>query len=644
MIENLQEKRLGFIGVIIIAIFLTLTARLWYLQIATGEELAAVAAQNRVRVIQEQAPRGRILDINGNVIVDNRIARSIVVDRQQLIDEDDRKEVVDLLSETLEIDKDQIEKRLADQRISPYKPVPVAIDVDLEKIQYIKERQDEFKGVDAVSLPVRRYPHGTTAAHILGYVGEINDSELEKKKKDGYQLGESIGKTGIEFQFEEYLRGTPSISTVEIDVKGRVLREIDYQEAVPGHDIVLAIDLDLQKATEKALAEQIEITRNQKDLQNPDLFDFYKAPGGSVVIVDPQDGFVKAMASFPTYDPAEFVQGISTPMWEELNDPENYYPLNNRSVQGLYAPASTFKLITALAGVESGVVTPYSTFNDTGALQVADREFRNAGRKANGVISLSQAMTVSSDTYFYNIASKLWSMQRRGDEKGNAIQDTAREFGFAEKSGIQLGIEATGRIPDQEWKEKVNKENPEAFPYALWLPGDNVNSSIGQGDILVTPLQMAMAYGTFMNGGRLQQPQLVAEIRPAGSNKPIKVFKENVRREIDMDPVAASVIKQGLVNVIAAEGGTGRGAFANFPADISVGGKTGTAEVNNKQDTSWFVGFTPTDGTRFVAVAVVEEAGWGAGTAAPIVRRSFEAAYGIDSGTINFNIPPGGAD
>jgi penicillin-binding protein 2 len=642
--DQLREKRIGIVGVIILAIFLTLISRLWYLQVANGEEFAAAATQSRIRVIQEQAPRGRILDINGDVIVDNRIARSIVVDRQQLKDEDRKKEVVAKLAETLDIDEESIEKRIADQRIAPYKPVPVAIDVPLEKIQYIKEHQDEFDGVNAVPLPVRRYPNGSVAAHIVGYVGEINDKELEDKKDEGYQLGETIGKSGIEFQYEDYLRGKPSVSRVEIDVKGNVLREVSAEPAVPGNDIVLSIDLKLQKVAETALAEQIAITQERQDTTDKTKFATYKAPAGSVVVVDPQNGFVRAMASYPTYDPTQFVEGISTPLWKELNDPENAYPLNNRAIQGLYAPASTFKLITSIAGVRSGIISPNSTFNDTGSLQVSDRVFNNAGKKANGIISLSRALSVSSDTFYYNIGSKLWSMQRKGDEKGNAIQDTAREFGFAERTGIPLGNEAKGRIPDQEWKKQIHEEYPEAFPYAEWLPGDNVNTSIGQGDTLVTPIQMAMAYGAFANEGTLYAPQLVSEIRPAGSKKAEKTFEKEVKRTIEMSPALMSVMKQGFRGAVADEDGTANGAFGGFPSDISVAGKTGTAQVNGKQDTSWFVGYTPSDNPNYVAVAVVEEAGWGAGTAAPIVRRTFAGAYGLDLANVTFTPATGVSD
>jgi len=643
MTDQLREKRIGIVGVVIIAIFLTLISRLWYLQVATGDQLAAEATSNRVRVIQEEAPRGRILDVNGKVIVDNRITRSIVVDRVQLADEKKKSQVIDKLSKILEIDKKIIKSRIADQRISPYKPVPIAIDVPFDRIQYIKERQDEFTGVDAVPLPVRRYPNGSLAAHLVGYVGEINDEELKDKKGD-YQLGESTGKSGVELAYETYLRGKPSTKKVEIDVNGTVLRQISYDEPVPGNDVVLSVDIDLQRVAEESLAKQIEITRSVRDLNDKEKFSTFKAPGGSVVVVDPNNGFVRVLASFPTFDPSTFVDGIPTPIWNELNDPKNAFPLSNRAVQGLYAPASTFKMITAIAGVKSNIVTPNSSFDDTGSLKVSDRFFNNAGKKANGTINLSSALTVSSDTYFYNIGSKLWSLQYRNNAGGDAIQDTAREFGFGSVTGIPIGNESKGRIPDEEWKKKVHDENPQAFPYAQWLPGDNVNTSVGQGDTLVTPIQLSMAYSAFANGGSLYQPQLVSEIRESGSTKVIKKIKPKLRTSISISPELLASMKEGFTGVVIGEKGTAATAFSSFPSTIPVAGKTGTAEVNGKQDTSLFVGFTPVKKPNFVAVAIIEEAGWGSGTAAPIVKRTFEGAYGLPITDVIFAPPPGGAD
>lgn len=630
MTDQIRDKRIGIVGVVIIAIFLTLVSRLWYLQIANGDEYKQVASKNQYRTVQSEAPRGRILDVNGVVLVDNRISRSIVVERLELKDKKTRAKVIEKLSIVLNVDRKDIEKRIADQRISQYKPVPVAYDVDIDKIQYIKEHQEEFTGVDAVPLPIRRYPQGNVAPHVIGYVGEINDVELGKRK-NGYQLGEIIGKSGIELAYEKELRGTPAKSKVQVDKNGSVLKTVSYTPPIPGDDIILSLDVDIQKNAEQSLSDQIDLTRKVQDKNTKDKFETFKAPSGSVTLIDPNTGKVKAMASYPTYDPSAFVGGISTQAYQELTAPDSGLPLNNWATQGQYAPGSTFKLISALAGLKSGIITPTSSFDDTGSLKVSDVTFYNAGKESNGTINLPTAITVSSDTYFYNIGSKLWSMQYKKDPKGDAIQDTAREFGFGKKTGITIGNESIGRIADQEWKAKVHKENPAAFPYAEWLPGENVFAAIGQGDNLATPIQLATAYGAFLNDGKLYQPQLVQEIRKFDKNGNYKsTFLASVKNgTIDLNPTYVESIKQGFFGAVNNEKGTAHQAFLGWPNTISVGGKTGTAEVQGKQDTSLFVGFSPVDNPTFVCVSIVEQAGFGASTAAPIVRRTLEGAYAL---------------
>lgn len=444
--------------------------------------------------------------------------------------------------------------------------------------------------------------------------------------------------------YEKYLRGTPSVTRVEIDVKGHVLRQLSYQPPVPGHDVYLTIDMNMQKIAEESLANQIATTRAIQDSTDKTKFAMYKAPGGSVTLVDTQTGFVRALASYPTFDPASFVEGIPTPVWKELEDPANAFPLNNRATQGLYAPGSTFKMVTSIAGTDTDIISPYSTFNDTGQLKVSDITLHNSGDEVNGQISLARALTVSSDTFFYNIGSKLWSLQYRKNPQGNAIQDTARDFGFGKITDIPIGNESKGRIPDQKWKEEIHKEHPAAFPYAEWLPGDNVNTAVGQGDTLVTPIQLAMAYGAFSNGGTLYQPQLVSQIRAAGSKKASTVIKPVVKKKLSLNATTISVMKQGFAGVISDPKGTASAAFSGWPSGTSAGGKTGTAQVTGKQDTSLFVGFSPVNNPAFVAVSVVEEAGWGAGTAAPIVRRTLEGALGLPLSSVGFEAPPGGAN
>ena len=646
MSDQIREKRIGIVGVVLIAIFLTLVCRLWYLQVANGEEFRQVASANHYRTVQTEAPRGRILDANGVVLVDNRIARSIVVERLELKDEKIKKKVIEQLSVVLGVDRKTIETRIADLRVSQYKPVPVAIDVDIDKIQYIKEHQEDFPGVDAIPLPIRRYPQGNVAPHVVGYVGEIFEDELKARKDENYQIGDTIGKSGVELAYEKYLRGTPSISKVEVDRNGSVIRTAKYTPPIPGDDIVLSIDVTTQKVAEESLAGQIEQTRKQQDRSDKAKFSTFKAPSGSVTLLDPNTGLVRAMASYPTYDPAAFVGGISTQDYQALNAPNSGFPLNNWATQGQYAPGSTFKLVSSIAGLESGIVTTNSPFNDTGSLKVSDVEFFNAGKQVNGTITLPTALTVSSDTYFYNIGSKLWSLQRKKNPEGDAIQNVAREFGFGKPTGIPIGNESKGRIADQEWKKKIHEADPVNFPYAEWLPGENVFAAIGQGDNLATPIQLATAYGAFLNGGKVLQPQLVQEIRKFDKDGKFKstFIDSKVNSTVTVNPNYTAVIKQGFAGVVDSEKGTAHSVFLGWPSNISVGGKTGTAEVQGKQDTSLFVGFSPVDNPQFVAVSVVEQAGFGAATAAPIVRRTLEGAYGLPLSNFGYvTVSDGGA-
>ena len=645
MFDQIREKRIGIVGVVIIAIFLTLISRLYYLQIPNGEEYRQVASANQYREVQSEAPRGRILDINGVILVDNRISRSIVVERLELSDKKVKTKVIEKLSIILDVDRKEIEKRIADERISQYKSVPVAIDVDIDKIQYIKEHQEDFPGVDAIPLPIRRYPQGNVAPHILGYVGEINDAELEKNK-DNYQLGEIIGKSGIELAYEKNLRGTPAVSKVQVDKDGSVVDTKLVSAAIPGDDIILSIDVNVQKNAEDSLARQIDQTRKVQDKNTKSKFETFKAPSGSVTMVDPTNGQIRAMASYPTYDPSAFVGGISTQAYQELTAQDSGFPLNNWATQGQYAPGSTFKMVSALAGLKSGMITTNSTFNDTGSLKVSDVVFNNAAKQVNGIITLPKAIEVSSDTYFYNIGSKLWSLQYKKDPKGDAIQDTAREFGFGKKTGITIGNESIGRIADQEWKKKVHKENPKAFPFAEWLPGENVFAAIGQGDNLATPIQIASAYSAFLNGGDLFQPQLVQEIRKYDKDAKYKTtfIKPKVNSHIDISQNYVESIKAGFFGAVNNKDGTAYNAFLNWPSEISVAGKTGTAEVQGRQDTSLFVGYSPADNPRFVCISIVEQAGYGAATAAPIVRHTLEGAYGLPISNIGYvTVDEGGA-
>jgi penicillin-binding protein 2 len=628
------------IGVVTLALFSALFARLWYLQVAAAGDYAAAAVRNAVREVPIPAPRGRILDVHGRVLVDNRVADVITVSRR--ISPADRRLVVARLAELLAVEPARIRARLDDPRISPYAPVPVAVDVPYETLAYVAERRRDFPGVEVRPVAMRRYLHGPLAAHVLGYVGEINEEELRAQPPAGrYTLGDTIGKAGVERTFESELRGRPGRERVEVDARGRVLRTLDTRRPRAGRDVRLTIDLDVQRAAEEALAQAIASARATRDTSERRRFRRFAAPGGSVVVLDARSGAVVALASSPSYDPNLFVNGIPTPTWQWLNDPAHHYPLLNRAVGGQYAPGSTYKPIAAVAGLLGGVITPNTTIRDRGRYSYPtdpDRYFTNDGGASYGAVDLRRALTVSSDVYFYTIGGDLYARQRRGLPGGDALQTVPRVYGFGEPTGVPLPDEAPGRVPDAGWKRRVHEQRPDAFPYPDWLPGDNIQSAIGQGDVLATPIQLANAYAAIANGGTLFEPRLAEEVVEVdGSAR--RALTPIVRREVPVP--GREVILAGLRGAVEQREGTAARVFAGFPAGL-VAGKTGTAQVAGRQSTSLFVALTPAAEPRWVVAAVVEEAGYGAATAAPIVRRVIEALHGLPPTPVVVVPPPRG--
>ncbi len=630
--------RTSIVGVVVFALFAALFARLWFLQVASRGTYAEAAQSNRVRVVPIPPPRGRILDARGRPLAENRVARVITVDRQ--LEGSRRRAVVNRLAVLLGTPVATIEKRLDDKRVSPYAPVPVATDVPIETLTYVSEHQEDFPGVQAVPLAVRSYPNGPLGANIVGYVGEIGPDELDRRKGKGYELGDMVGRAGAEQTYEKYLHGRSGEDRLEVDARGQVVGHLSTVPPRPGHDVRLTIDLDVQRLAEESLAQGIEAARQAVD----DKKVHFKAPAGAVVVVDPTDGSVKALASNPGFDPNEFVGGIPTEKWKWLNDPANHYPLVDRSVAGGYAPGSTFKLITAIAGLQSGLITPNTTINDRGVYRFDRNDPRwsrsNAGGASYGPISLGRALTVSSDVYFYSIGGDLWRWHNRGDPNGDAIQATARAYGFGGPTGVDLPGESTGRIPDSAWKKAYNANNPDPRSKAensIWYPGDNISLAVGQGDLVVTPLQLARAYAGFAAGGSLRPVRLLDQVLdPAG--EVVRSFAPAPPR-----PVPApyrDTILAGLEGAVANPKGTAAAAFAGFPlGTVPLAGKTGTAEVQGKQDTSLFVAFGPVGAPRYVVLSVVEEAGFGAQTSAPIVRRVIEGLERLQLSQIAVSAP-----
>lgn len=676
--------RLGVLAIVIVALFAALFGRLWYLQVMTSEPYSLEAEANRVRVVQVEAPRGRILDVNGTVLVDNRVSTVVTVDRvvfTELNKEGDLDDVIFLdngagdgvegngvqdgdekaaRGEAAELVRrlademsrygspatvDDLLRRIFDVRFTQYAPVPIAEDVTEELKIYLDEHSDEFPGVTASRSAIRRYPYGTRAAHLLGYVGEINDEELEDRanKPKTYVQGDHTGKSGIERIYEDDLRGTPGQTVYEVDARGNPVRVLEDQSRppIPGDDVWLSIDIRVQAYAEDLLAQALEDARSRPPSgDNP----WNKGTGGAVVVQNPQNGDILAMASYPTYDPRDFINGITASRYDYLTDEANEQPLTNRAVQGQYAPGSTFKLISGYAALIDGIRAPDTPYYDTGSHTLSDCAgdrctFYNAGRAALGTVNMTSAITVSSDAYFYSVGEDFWNA--RGSLGEEAMQDSARDFGLGEETGIPLPGESSGRIPTPRQRKEQYEANPDLFLTGAWYTGDNVNMAIGQGDVAVTPLQLANAYATFGNGGIRYAPNVASKVTWGGNETVTKrtiEARENGRLELP-EHIRQSLLN-GLVGVTSGYGGTATTSFSGFPHDsFPVAAKTGTAQVNGKADTAVFVAFGPAPNPQYAVSVFMEESGFGGTAAAPVTRSLFDVFAGV---TPTPDIQPGG--
>lgn len=635
MSDEQPALRVALVGIVVVSLFAALFARLYYLQVLRTTTVEEVFGTARFRDISYQGPRGRILDRNGHVLVDNRESIVVTIDRRQFEALDDPEGLQLRLARALNAagfptKVSDIAGRIQDPRYDPLKPVPIAEDVSSELESYLLERLYEFPSVDVVRTEVRSYPHGTLAAHLLGYTGSINSDELEAREKDpkNYEPGDEIGKAGVERVFESELRAKPGVRTVEVDATEREIGTRSDIPAVPGADLQLTIDGQLQKAAETLLEDALEQARLQKKRRESDPP--LKAPAGAVVILDAKTSEVLALASYPTYNPAEFIGGISEYRYNELNDPAAYQPFNDRAIASRYAPGSTFKPFTAVAAMQRGLLSSGDVIMDNGSYELQDCNaasgscvFSNANNTKYGRVDLERALVVSSDVFFYRLGEAFY--EQRGVLGEAALQEGVRAFGFGTSTGIQLPGEDSGWVGDPASLAALVAENPAAYERSDWFTGDTVNMSIGQGEMQSTPLQLANAYAALANGGTLHVPAIAKALLNHGTGEVTRTYGPRQLATVTVPPELRDPIIAGLRGVVADEDGTAYPAFRGFPLSaFPVAGKTGTAEVNNKADTALFAGFAPADDPRYVVVAVMEESGFASETAAPLVRRIME--------------------
>ncbi|MGQ0679457.1 MAG: penicillin-binding protein 2 [Actinomycetota bacterium] len=622
MAGGTTRLRLAFLGAIFASLVATLVLRLWFLQVLSHNDYLQQAQQNQVRLVPEEPARGNILDRNGEVLVTNG-ASLVVSMRRNDLDEDERKLVIGRLATLMGVPVEQLNDRFKDRTLPPYSPVPIADGVSEETVAYIREHQDRFPSVITESVPTRIYPNGRLAAHLLGFLGEIDSKQLDEQRYDGYRPGSIIGRGGIEFAYERDLHGKEGLLKLEVDSSGDVRRTLGRRDAQRGYDLVTTLDTRIQAVAEDSLRRGIEKART---LIHEESLTKYLAPAGGAVVLDPRNGEILAMASFPDYDPAAFVGGISQAEFKILaDDPAN--PMLNRVIQVAHPPGSTFKTVTAAAALETGTATANGRYDCPASQRYADTTFRNWKSTNSGMMTVVQAMADSCDTVFYPWGYKFYRDYRASKGQDEILQRFAREFGFGSRTGVEIPFENAGRVPDEEWLKTMHSKFPVAFPYATWLPGYTVNMSIGQGDVLATPLQVANSYAALANGGTIYQPHF--GLRLMEGDTVVKTVAPAKPRSLGMDPANLAAIKAGLQAVT--EYGTASAAFNGFPlASVGVASKTGTAEFGDKHPFAWFAAYAPSNDPQYVVVVMLEEGGHGGQTAAPIARRIIEGIFNLN--------------
>ncbi len=661
---NASEKsrlRLLVVQALVLALFATLFARLWYMQVLTGEGYQAQAAEQSVRDVVVQPARGLIVDAMGRPLVANRSSWVVSIDRTLLgkLPEEDRTTSLRRLSGVVKVPVAEIEARILlcgqpDSKAgtcwngSPYQPVPVARDVPQKIAVKVLEQAEDYPGVLAQQESVRAYPspYGANAAHLLGYLSPITEGELDEAENDNdtsLNGASVVGRAGVEKAYDQWLRGIPGYRKVAVDSMGRVLGDSGEVESSPGDTLVTSIDSKVQAFVEKQLAQTIKTARATTDKVTGRK---YAADSGAAVVLDARTGRVVAMASQPTYNPEVWSGGITSKELKHLYSEAAGTPLLSRATQGQFAPGSTWKPMMTAGAMMNGY-SPSTRLECSSGLQVGNRTFKNYESGAYGYIDFAKALEVSCNTFFYRIGYGFWQKYGRDVADVGAkdpLVNMAQKFGFGKTTGIDIPGEASGRIADRKWKLaywksmksyycKVGKQPGSDFLHRFarefciegfaYRAGDAVNFAIGQGDTVVTPLQLARAYAAISNGGTLFEPRVAkAIVSPEG--KVLKKFAPKVAARVPVKKDILRYIDTALQGV--SRQGTMAWRLGEFPLDqVTVRAKTGSAEVYGKQSTSWVASYTK----DFVVVMMVSQGGTGSGTSGPAIRAIWEQLYGI---------------
>jgi penicillin-binding protein 2 len=587
-----ERKRYQVVVYLVVAVFMMLALRLWYLQLIRGDYYRELSENNRIRLEDIVAPRGVIFDRNGKILVDNRPAFSVAIIPEDVTDLDG---TLSQLGCILGVDEATLKDRMQAARSeAPFRPIVIERDMSRDQLAAVESQRFYLPGVVVQIEPKRSYERESVAAHLIGYLGEIDEAQLKDKRYRGAKPGDYLGKYGVEMQWESELNGQRGGRQVEVDAAGRQLRVLKEVAPLPGHNLVLTLDERLQHSAEEAIDSK----------------------AGAIIAMDPNNGDILAMVSSPAFDQNQFVRGLSPGQWQAIiGNP--MHPLENKAIQGQYPPGSTFKPIVAAAALEERVAKPETTLMCQGKYQLGNRDYRCWQKKGHGLLNLHQALVRSCDVYFYQLGQKL------GVDR---MAEYARRFGLGSRTLIQLSNEARGLVPSSQWKLRRF-----GIP---WQGGEDLVMAIGQGFLLVTPMQMAVFYAAIANGGYLVQPRVVERVEDAKGGT-IQEIDPEIRRQVGLKPETISFLRQALTGVVQEAGGTG--GAARLPG-INVAGKTGTAQVirmadddsreqrENEvpyefRDHAWFVAYAPAEAPQIVVAVMMEHAGHGGSAAAPLARQ-----------------------
>jgi penicillin-binding protein 2 len=629
--------RVATIGGIALVLFAIILFRLWYLQVLSGPQYVQLANINRVRDIPIQAPRGDIVDREGNAIVSSRQAVAVQIVQSELpVRAAARAALYKRLGKVIKMSAGDIRTIMHSSTNVPYANVTIKVDAGERALVTLNENENEFPSVVETPIYVRAYKYGDLAAQMLGNVGSVSPTELKEARFKGVAEDGVVGKGGLELQYDQFLRGTDGIQRVQVDSEGQPTGAPPHlTPPTQGHQLKLSIDLGLEQEGYQALQTGEGLAQSNGNSGN----------AGAFVALDPRNGQVLAMGSLPSYNPTVYTHPLTPAENAKLESADA--PLLNRAIDGAYPTGSTFKLVTAMAGLEDGLTTATTPFQDTGCIHVGkdNEKFCNSGSERLGELTMPTALEESSDLYFFTLGED-------ANPKGPLIQQWARKFGFGRETGIDLPGEYAGVVPDAAWLRKVDAEQfaclkkygkvkgPQicgyiADPTHQWSTGDNMHFAIGQGDFLATPLQLAVAYSTLFENGRVPTPHLGLAIDD-NDGRLIQKIDPPPQRTIKLNPADQQVVEQGLNEAAQGPQGTSYDVFGSFPRKIY--GKTGTAQhAVDTDDQAWYVAYAPDPKRPIVIAMTIEKGGFGDQSAAPAVRLMLSKWFGIQAKVVHGN-------